>query len=391
MLSESLTIAVLFADGKVRPEILEILESFPQLNLIGQTCDPDDLLDLLTEPPDLIFLGMSGEGDVPEWLKKLPQRLPQTALLACSDNWQPDFLIRAMQVGVRDFLTLPINRSDLKAAIERAYPSNKLGHIIAVTGNKGGVGITTVAINLAVALGGLTTDQVALVDLGRPFPDIAKFLDLKPTYSLSDLIHSKEALDKDFLKKIMQPYSRKIEILHGATDLHDQSELGIELIEKVFVELRQMYKYIVVDLSNWIDNLFVKVMQEAELVILLTGLTITDINNMQQLWSLLIGWGQPINRVKVVVNRINKGTKIQMDSLKEITNSSPFETLPSGYLFLMDALNEGKPLGMVAPRSNLWDKIKNMAELVQKQVESIHREDRDNVEAAPSKRRFWVF
>ena len=127
MLSENLTIAVLFADGKLRPEILEILESFPQLNLIGYTCDPDDLLDLLTEPPDLMLLGLSGEGDIPEWLQKLPQRLPQTVFLSCSANWKPDFLIRAMQVGVRDFLTLPISRTDLRAAIERAFPSTQAG------------------------------------------------------------------------------------------------------------------------------------------------------------------------------------------------------------------------------------------------------------------------
>ena len=192
---------------------------------------------------------------------------------------------------------------------------------------------------------GLTTDQVALVDLGRPFPDVAKFLDQKPTYSLSDLIHREDALDKNFLKKIMQPYTPKIEILHGAVDLHDQNMLGIELVENILAELRLMYKFIVVDLSNWIDDLFVKVTQEADLVILLTGLTIIDLNNMQQLWSLLTDWVKPMNKIKVVVNRINKGNKIQLESLKEITNTAVFETLPSGYLSLLDALNEGKASG----------------------------------------------
>ncbi len=388
MLSENLTIVALFADGELRPEILKIIEFFPQLNLIGYTCDPDDLLDLLTEPPDLMLLGLSGEGDIPEWLQKLPQRLPQTVFLSCSDNWKPDFLIRAMQVGVRDFLTLPLTPTDLRVAIERAFPSTQLGRIIAVTGNKGGVGITTTAINLAAALEGLTADQVALVDLGRPFPDVAKFLDQKPTHSLSDLIHREDVLDQNFLKKIMQPYTPKIDILHGTADVHDQNMLGIELVENILTELRLMYKFIVVDLSNWIDDVFVKVTQEADLVILLTGLTIIDLHNMQELWSLLTNWVKPMNKIKLVVNRVNKGNKIQLESLEKITNTAVFETLPSGYLSMLDALNEGKPLGMVASRSSLWGKIKDLAVLVQKQVE---REDRDMADMAPSKRRFWIF
>ena len=109
---DQLTISVLFGTGVQRPEIRAVLDKFPQLKLLGQTTDPQSFVGQHKDvSPDVVLVEMNGESRVPEWLENLPQEMPHTQVLVCSYNREPDFLIRAMQVGIREFLPLPLTQS----------------------------------------------------------------------------------------------------------------------------------------------------------------------------------------------------------------------------------------------------------------------------------------
>ncbi len=102
-----------------------------------------------------------------------------------------------------------------------------------VTGHKGGVGSTTVAINLAVALSDMTAERVALIDLGRPFPDVGNFLNQTSKLSFANLINNLSNLDRSFVEGIMQPYDTKLAILYGIPGLRDQEYLE-EVLDSLF-------------------------------------------------------------------------------------------------------------------------------------------------------------
>ena len=220
MQSDNLTISVLFGTGVKQPEIQKVLESLPQLKLVDQTCDPQGYVSLHKGNwPDLVLVEMDGEHQIPKWLENLSQDLGKTPILLCSHSREPDFLIKVMQVGIREFLPLPLSRKDLEAAVTRVWISHKRhqvvdgqdkGKVLVVTGHKGGSGSTTVAVNLAVALGELVPEGLALVDLGRPFPDVGNFLDQEPSYSILDLMQNLDDLDQVFLQRIMQPYGENL-------------------------------------------------------------------------------------------------------------------------------------------------------------------------------------
>jgi pilus assembly protein CpaE len=301
-----------------------------------------------------------------------------------------------MQVGIREFLPLPLDQADLKAAVNRVWQARRRlhlaqkveGQVIVVTGHKGGSGSTTVAVNLAVTLAEMTTDNLALVDLGRPFPDVGNFLDLDPPYTIRDLAENLAELDQSFLQRIMQPYGTNLFLLHGIQDFREQESLDLEAISKIFKLLRNLYRYIVVDLSHWLDEFFLQVVMEAELVLLLTGLTIPDLRNLKRMWPSLLEWYPERRKFKLVVNRFDRVNGLQLKDLEQLLQQNVFATLPSDDSSMMETLNRGAPLGITAPRSRLWKEIKALAEQVQRELPGGSEQP---VPEAAGKRRFWIF
>jgi pilus assembly protein CpaE len=394
---DQLTISILFGTGVQSPQIKGVLDQFPQLKLVGQTTDPQSFVGQNREVfPDVVLVEMNGESRVPEWLENLPQKMPHTQVLLCSYNREPDFLIRAMQVGIREFLPLPLTQGDLEGALSRVRLArkqlmpgvNRQGQIIVVTGHKGGVGSTTIAVNLAQALTESTTERVALVDLGRPFPDVGTFLDQESSYSIVDLVQNIATLDKSFIQRIMQPYGDRLSILHGASDFKEQDSIELESLERIFAVLRGMYSFIVIDLSHWLDELFLKVLTESDMVLMLTGLTVPDLRNLKKLWPYTIEWHQDKRKIKIVVNRFDNSNGLQLRDVENILQHRAFATLPSDYQAMMQCLNQGTPLSGAAPRSKLWRGVKELA--VQVLQEMGGDEDEAEATAAP-KKKFWLF
>ena len=394
---DQLTISILFGTGIQRPEIGAALNKLPQLKLLDQTTDPQSFVSQKKGvSPDVVLVEMNGESRVPEWLENLPQEMPHTHILVCSYNREPDFLIRAMQVGIREFLPLPLTQGDLESALKRVRTARKqlipvedrAGRIIVVTGHKGGAGSTTIAVNLAQALGESTAGRVALVDFGRPFPDVGTFLDLESNYSIMDLVQNIANLDKSFFQRIMQPYGPKLSILHGPSDFKDQESIDLESLESIFAILRQMYSFVVVDLSHWLDELFLRVLTEADMVLMLTGLTVPDLRNLKKLWPYTMEWHQDKRKIKIVVNRYDNSSGLQLRDLENILQHPAFATLPVDYQALMQCLNQGSPLMGAAPRSKLWRSIKD---LTSKILAEVGDDESEADGAAAPRKKFWLF
>ncbi len=399
MQSEILNIGVLFGTGTPQPSFSEVLQTLPQLQVLAQACDPEEFLQQQSggPAPDSLLVYLDGDHAPPEWLEHLTHTLPQTAVLVCSHRREPDFLIRAMQLGVREFLPLPLARDDLEAALERVRTAKRRlyampvtrGRIVVVTGHKGGAGATTVAINLAVALAERQSETVALVDLGRPFPDIGNFLDQEVRYGLTDVLQNLNNLDRDFIQKIVVPYESNLAILHGVSIKH-QDALELEGLVRILTTLRTMYRWIVVDLSHWLDELFSRVIEEADQALVLTELTVPDLRNLSNIWRVFrempLGHKE---KLKIVINRFGTNNGLTQRDLEGLISKPVFFTLPSDYQSVMEAVNQGVPLVKAAPRSKLWRGLYDLAGEILKLDPDVAETEPGN--GSKPARRFWVF
>jgi pilus assembly protein CpaE len=370
---------VLYGTKVEVPEYREVLRTIGNLKLVEESVDPETFWKRQQErSSDLILVHLDGKDAVPDWLDPLITHLPNTEVLVSSNCRDVDFLLNIMKLRPGGFLPLPLNREELMAAVERV--KSRLGkehdlgksQMVVVSGTKGGVGTTSIATNLAVALAKTTPGGVILVDLARPFPHVGQFLDLKCDHSIKDLVAGADALDPLFLEKIVRKHKTNLDVLLSYPNPVNQAPPDFRAMSKIFAALRTSYQWVVVDLGSWVDSFYLQVLQKADQILLVTELTLPDLQNFKVIISIFLEHGLDVQKVKILVNHYAKHYALGLNNLESNLKGAAIYTLPHEYHSLMEAINLGEPLSEAAPRSKLWRKIREIAaELVaQNQPES---------------------
>ena len=154
--------------------------------------------------------------------EKIIRSAPRTTLFVTSSDKNPDIIIKAMRSGAKEFMRQPYDRDEMTGAFRKFRMSDpgsgdgvSHGRIVSVFGMKGGVGATTIAINLAVNLAGHTKRKVVLVDLNLQLGNAALFLNIKPKYSIVDIAGGIEEIDPVTVKGILPRHESGMYLLSG--------------------------------------------------------------------------------------------------------------------------------------------------------------------------------
>jgi pilus assembly protein CpaE len=370
MSDEALKVSLLCGTGAPNPSIPELLKTCAQVQLWGQASELEDLLlQHRGIAPDLVIVDLDGQNTPPGWLPELTRRLPHSAVMVCSQNKDPDFIIQVMRQGVREFSSAPLEQSELEATLERVrvtrkepvIPETGMGQLVVVTGLKGGVGVTSIAVNLAVCLAEIAPHRVVVADLGRPFPDVAKFLYQDAKANFMDLVENKDHLDLPLVTKILQPNEANFAVLQGCPGFRDLDSMDPRVLTKTWEILRRMFDWIIVDLGPCLNDIYIKTVQAADIVLLLTELMIPDLQNLKSLWGLYQEYGIDREKMRVVVNRYSKSGGVELRDMERILQKPPFFTLPSDFNALSDSINQGIPLAALAPRSKLCRSLRELS------------------------------
>jgi pilus assembly protein CpaE len=366
-----INVSVLYANGTPDPAYREIFSSLPNLKLLQEARDPETFLTKHQEvSPDVALVDMDGTNTIPDWLEHLIAQLPQTEVVVCAYSRDPDFLIRIMKLRIGGFLPLPLNQQELAATLEQVRAAKVKDHhepsssqILAVTGTKGGVGTTSFATNLAVALAEMAPGEVILVDLARPFPHVGQFLDLESKHTIRDLMESANSLDPMFMKKIVARHKSDLDVLLNQPDHNLASPMvpDFNAMSKIFATLRSSYSWVVVDLGSWLDLFHLRVLQESDQILLVTELTVPNLQNARVIRSLFHEWGLDDQKLKLLVNHYAKHYALGLNNLENIFGKPALYTFPHQYHPIVEAINQGEPLWESAPRSKLWQRLKELA------------------------------
>jgi len=281
-------------------------------------------------------------------------------------------LRRAIRIGAREFFNVPIENEEIKHALEgfkgrkekeARGETFKDGKIINIIGSKGGVGTTTVAVNLAVSLAEKKSVQsVALIDMNLLFGDIPLFLEIEPKYNWSEITKNISRLDDTFLKNILSVDVSGVCVLPSPSYLSKQHMATPAIMERLLIVMRRMFDFVIVDGGQSLGDISLKILGLSDTVLLISILSLPCLSNTNKLLRTFHDLGfPPDENIRIIVNRYLKKSDISVKDAEISLEKEIFWTIPNDYQTTVTATNRGKALAQFAPREEITKNFRNLA------------------------------
>jgi pilus assembly protein CpaE len=320
--------------------------------------------------PDIGFVALDSNPDKAlELVASLSKSAPSCAILAISSSTDGNLILRTMRAGAKEFLTQPIKVEDLSHALQRV--SNQLNgggasgrgcKLFAVTGATGGVGSTSLAVNLACSLAADDQNSVVLLDLDLCLGDADVFLDTIPEYTLYDVAQNVSRLDLTLLKRSLTKHDTGLYLLPRPVQLEDARHITTDELTRVLALLRAAFTHIIVDTSKGFNALDMQVMAEADEVLLVTQLDLPCLRNIVRLMMSFKESNRFEDKVKILVNRAGYETgQISLRKAQETIGREIYWQIPNDYRVMVEVRNNGVPLVQQAPKAAITQSINQLA------------------------------
>jgi pilus assembly protein CpaE len=304
-------------------------------------------------------------------LEQIRNIAPDCSLLVVSSSTDGQLILKAMRGGAKEFLTQPIKMEDLIAALDRISMAKFGGgdgrgrtcHVIAVCGATGGVGATSLAVNLGCILAREERNSAVLVDLDMALGDADVCLDSIPDYTLLDVAQNISRLDFALLKRSLTKHGSGLYLLPRPVQLQDASHVEPDDLTRVLGLLKASFTHMILDLSKSYSALDHVALKSAKDVLLVTQLDLPCLRNVVRL---LLSFGEDEGlkeKVKIVVNRVGLDSgAISLKKAQETMGREIFWQLPNDYKTMVEVRNNGVPLIDQAPRAGITQALLALAE-----------------------------
>jgi pilus assembly protein CpaE len=331
-----------------------------------------DLID--QSKPDVAMINIDGSVErALALIERLRGAHPKCHLFAISKSTDGQLILKAIRAGAKEFLTSPVEVEDLYAALERLLQEKFSGadgkargcKMIAVAGATGGVGCTSIAVNIGCNIARNPENTVALVDLDLALGDADVFLDSIPDYSLVDVTENVARLDFQLLRKSLTKHSSGLYLLPRPVQLQDLDLITPDTLRKVFGLLRASFSHVVIDLSKSFSQVDLTALELCNEIVLIVQLDLPCLRNMVRVLVSLQQMDNIRDKVKVVVNRVGlESGQISLKKAKETIGREIFFQIPNDYRTMVEMRNNGQPLIEQAPKAAITQALSQLTDLL---------------------------
>lgn len=396
-MSNDETIKVLIVDdiAETRENIRKLLQFEMDFEIVGAARNGEEGIELAKElQPDVILMDINmPDIDGITATETIRSEVPDSQIVILTVQADPNYMRRAMLAGARDFLTKPPSVDEMIGAIRRAgdlaheeksksktvyqvKPGNgsmpggmlKNGKIISVFSPKGGVGTTTLSVNLAIALQRKET-PVVLVDGNMEFGDVTVFLNKQARNSIVDLAPRSNELDLEVIQEVTILHKESgIKILAAPTRPEFSENVTGDQFASVLDFLRNFFSYIVVDCSSSLTDVTLATIDASDLIILMTTQEIPAIKDSRLFLDLL----QPLNisreRLLFVMNKYDKRIGIKPEKVSENFKQELKVVIPFEEKVVLPSINRGVPFMLGEKSKSITRSFLSLSEAVRKQL-----------------------
>jgi len=339
------------------------LEEFDSFCVEETRVDYSEIYDRLAElEKSILIVDLSENTDSKlNFISKVTTDFYNCKVLVLSDNPSVDLIVKVMRAGAKEFVALPLIKTEFLEALNKikdafSSPVQKKSKckIFSVFSNKGGIGKTSIASNLALELANVTKEKVALIDLNFQLGDITTFLDMKPSFNISYMLQNLDKINEDFLLSTLEKYKQtSLFVLADPPYFKQADNISPKQITKLFNILRDTFSYIVVDLESSFDAKNIAALTESDFVFLVTIANLPALRNAQRCLELFDKLGFDADRIQVLLNRYMENDEVGVKDIENVLERKIYWKFPNNYFTMMSAINKGIPVCESNPDSNI--------------------------------------
>ncbi len=254
--------------------------------------------------------------------------------------------VAGFRAGATDYIVKPSAGAELIARIKAALRTEEqpLAHIVALWGTKGGVGTTTLAANLAVALRSTTNKRVTLVDASILGGTLEVLLNLSPIHTMEDLLPRLDNLDSELLTSVLAQHSSGVKVLLSPPQSTNGSSLQPSELDRILVWLQQANDYVILDTSPSLDPMTLRVLQLSHQVIAVLTPEMTSLRNARLFLSMVETWEQAPENLALVINRYPVKGGLRLKDIEAALQKKITAQIPNDEPLVTYSINRGIPV-----------------------------------------------
>src|SRR3954470_20765534 len=320
------------------------------------------------EPPQLVVINL--DPGAPDTLKRmggLPRQFPEISFFVLSQLLDANLLMDAMHLGVKEFIPLPIHAEKFAAAIDRVAGMNGMGKkakTIHVIPTMGGCGSTTIACNVAASLA--KAGKTALLDLDLVRGGVASYFDLRPRYTIADVMDQTAQLDRTLLDNALARHGKSgLGILSRPELPEDTQRVTQAGFGRLMGMVGRMFDYVVMDSMMSIDPVYAAAIGAADVNVIVMQLNVPSAKNAERFVGALRRMGIESSKMKIVVNRyVKKGWDIDPEEVERALGLKISWMVPNDFKTAIEAINFGEPVVIRAPRAEMSVSLTGLAQML---------------------------
>jgi pilus assembly protein CpaE len=324
-----------------------VKQTLPHIALVSLDSDPQRGLALVAE---------------------ITREAPQCQVLVVSRSQEGSLILQAMRNGAKEFLNSPLNLDDFLGALDRiqSVAGNKDGRtrgttVMTIVGSSGGVGCTSLAVNLGCALAANKANSVAVIDLDLALGDADVWLDIIPDYTIQDVAENIGRLDYTMLKRSLTQHASGAFLLPRPVHMEHMAPLSPDELQRVIALLKATFTHLIIDASKSFSALDKAAMEVSDHILVVTQLDLPCLRNVVRINQFLEEQGMA-DKIRVVVNRVGLGdAQISLSKALETIGREVFWQIPNEYAVVVESRNNGVPLVTEFPKAKITRAIQLLA------------------------------
>lgn len=355
---------------ETRENLRKLLFFESDIEVVGAATNGEEGIQMAVElQPDIVLMDINMPGvDGITASERISQQSPFTQIIMMSVQGEADYLRRSMLAGAREFLIKPFSSDELVSSIRRVYQlgasrrqvmpamshsasgaaaaepvQRHAGKILTVYSAKGGVGCSTVAVNLAIAMQQYSAIKVAIVDTSLQFGDVGVLLNLYASRTIADLAAAVDDIDDEIITDVFISHNSGVKALLAPPRPEVADTVTPALITDVLERLKRLYDVIIVDTSSLLDDIVLNVLDLSDKIIVVTTPEIPAIKDAKLFFEVTEALEYERDRIIFILNKTDKRINIRAEDIEANIKYPIQGQLPLDERAATTAVNQGVP------------------------------------------------